>query len=229
MNSILQAGNKDKPFILVNSYTFDDFITNFSEKRPTFLKMDIEGAAIDVLEGMKGYLTSPGISKILMELHPNIFINDEERFRSSFQSLFENGYKLKYLSSAGTYETDIFSKLGYSPKRKYNDGMWRRALYENVSEDHFFQLALNTKFRRFKLGVISWWINPIKALRSNLGSNKLIRTAFFEKTLAITFATFHLHELKEPIFSLTWFDQPKQRIMLVSEEMQFVKMCLDIF
>ena len=123
----------------------------------------------------------------------------------------------------------IFSKLGYSPKRKYNDGMWRRALYENVSEDHFFQLALNTKFRRFKLGVISWWINPIKALRSNLGSNKLIRTAFFEKTLAITFATFHLHELKEPIFSLTWFDQPKQRIMLVSEEMQFVKMCLDIF
>ena len=198
-------------------------------KTANVLKMDIEGAAIDVLEGMKGYLTSPGISKILMELHPNIFINDEERFRSSFQSLFENGYKLKYLSSAGTYETDIFRNWGTRQNEKYNDGMWRRALYENVSEDHFFQLALNTKFRRFKLGVINWWINPIKALRSNLGSNKLIRTAFFEKTLTITFATFHLHELKEPIFSLTWFDQPKQRIMLVSEEMQFVKMCLDIF
>lgn len=228
LNSILEAGNKDKPFILVNSYTFDDFLTNFSEKRPTFIKMDIEGAEIDVFEGMKGYLTSPGVSKILMELHPNIYINDEERFRSSFQSLFENGYKLRYLSSAGTYETDIFSKLGYSPKRKYNDGMWRRALYENVSRDHFFQLALNTKFRRFKLGEINWWVNPIKALRSNLGSNKLIRTAFFEKTMAIIFGTFHLHELTEAIFFRTCFIKQKQNIMLASEEMQFVKMCLDI-
>ena len=55
------------------------------------------------------------------------------------------------------------------------------------------------------------------------GSNR-----FFEKTIAIIFGTFHLHELTGAIFFRTWFNQQKQNIMLVSEELQFVKMCLDI-
>lgn len=57
----------DPDVVKIRSVALDDFFLNRTDK-PTFIKIDVEGAEMKVLQGMKQLLKTP--IKLLLEIHP---------------------------------------------------------------------------------------------------------------------------------------------------------------
>ena len=100
----------DKPSsIRVPCRTLSSLIhdTNFD---PDFIKMDVEGAEIEVIKGFKDYLDSHnGKMSILFEVHPNEY-NEDRNFNNQLNYLFEKGFVTEYLITAEQISSDYFIK-----------------------------------------------------------------------------------------------------------------------
>ena len=81
---------------------------------PDFIKMDVEGAEIEVVRGFKDYLnkTSNKMS-ILFEVHPEEY-SDTRSFNDELNFLFNIGFKTEYLITAGSKFPNFFKERGYS-------------------------------------------------------------------------------------------------------------------
>lgn len=96
--------NQNPDLICVNAVSLDDFFRLKSTK-PTFVKIDVEGAELKVLQGMKNLLS--GRIKLLIEIHPKELsefgssredvLNYLKHFGFLMQSYFENDKKNELL------------------------------------------------------------------------------------------------------------------------------------
>jgi len=71
-------------------YKLDDFLALTKISPPNFLKIDVDGAEIQVLTGMTHTLKSQSLKKIIIELE-----EDGENFRACDRIFSDNGFKIE--------------------------------------------------------------------------------------------------------------------------------------
>jgi len=118
---------KSKDMITVKSITLDDFCKR-ENVYPDFIKMDIQGAEVNVLNGMQNILDC-SFPKFLIELHPEYY-SKENDFRACLETLLEKGYYFKYVVNAKGGTKKIFD---YTEVRKFRNA--KRSVFENVPTD----------------------------------------------------------------------------------------------
>lgn len=101
--------------IETNVLTLDTFIERENLPLPDFIRMDLEGGEIAVIEGAKNTLSKAKNMKIEMELHYPHFENPEV-LTEALRNIFDAGfYQKKFISHFGTRVSDshIFHKPEY--------------------------------------------------------------------------------------------------------------------
>lgn len=151
----------------VPATTMDGFFKD--KKSPNFIKMDIEGHEVEVLEGMYETLkNSPPPVKILMEVHPGYY-SEEHSLEVQLRRLLEIGFRTKYVVSAGIAQPDFFIENGYKPFKVYKIAQtkFERGIYTNISDEHML-IAACRKHRQFNN-------------RLNIYVNHIVRAIMIEK------------------------------------------------
>jgi len=150
--------------IKVQCTTLDKFISKFGN--PNFIKMDIEGAEVDVLHGLFNSLNESFPLKILIETHPLAY-NNVRNMESVLTKLVNLGFNIKYVVSAGHIIPKIFKDYGYSPNKKLCIEGLNRGIYTKISNKD----AIN--FSSFTHG--EW------CQKKNKKSNRSVRYVMFER------------------------------------------------
>jgi len=105
---------------------------------PELIKFDIEGSEVEVLDGMRELVeTTDYEGKIVMELHPTMY-NEDRSLERQMRWFIENGFRTKYVISAGVFQPDKFKEWGYEPVKNFKSN---RALYTDFSDDHMIQAS----------------------------------------------------------------------------------------
>lgn len=168
--------SEDSPnFRKIKCCSFDSY---FSDKSlPSFIKMDVEGAELDIILGMKNFLESSSKCKIIMELHPTLY--SSEKCIESFDLLFKNGFKLeKFVGSAFAHSHPLL-KDNYKPTSKFRSGGFTRAVYNDVKKEDFYKILLNTNPNKSLYNVSTYIRRPKTLFKPFLQSTKLARAALF--------------------------------------------------
>ncbi len=121
--------------VTVDVQTIDSMFAN-KENLPTFYKMDVEGHEVKVLRGMrKTAKRSPKDTKILMEVHPQLFNSGDLNFEPELRAMMDLGFRFKYVISAAIAQPQLFKDRGYKPKRVYESSGWHRGVYDDVTDE----------------------------------------------------------------------------------------------
>jgi len=103
-NSLAKPNSSSGRFIRVRTTSIDEYCAEGSIKRIDFLKIDVEGAEIDVLRGARAALSGEVKPKIHIEFHPKT----QEAFGRSLPELAETllacGYQLLRITDEGPRE-----------------------------------------------------------------------------------------------------------------------------
>ena len=83
---------KNDHVIIVKSTTLDDFFKD-KETKPDVIKIDVEGAEMKVLEGMK-HLKKQGNLKLFIEVHPKRLLEYQSSASAVILLLLNEGYKV---------------------------------------------------------------------------------------------------------------------------------------
>jgi len=172
LHSIHNSDSGDK--ISIPAVTVSSFLTN--KKNPNFIKMDVEGAEVEIFEGMKNFvLNTDHTIKILVEVHPNYYSNDHS-FAPQLIWYEKNGFKVKYLISATVAEPDFFLERGLKPSQSYSMGGYSRGLYENLEMKTVIEAINNDKPQKFyppnRINkILSFFGLPVK----HAFTNKIVR------------------------------------------------------
>ncbi len=142
--SSIDSHGKSIKKINVKSYRFSTF---FQKRRfPEFIKMDVEGAEVIILEDAFLYFKENKYhTKILFECH-QYFYNKHNvvlKFQKILNDYLSIGFKIKYLISTPSANPEIFQMKGYSPVKIYDFGSFQRGLYENVESADAIDLICN--------------------------------------------------------------------------------------
>lgn len=150
--------------------------TFFADKPcANFIKMDIEGAEVEAIEGMIQTLSkAKSPVKILLETHPACY-QQGQTMESCLRKLFEIGFTAKYLISAGTAQPDFFIQKGYKPQRVYHSGGWSRGVYCNIPQDVVIDAVCNLHPGSFKRSVRSCLKRPWLLFNRTVQTNKVVR------------------------------------------------------
>jgi len=133
--------------IEVPCYTLEDFLKD--RRYPNFIKMDIEGHEVYVLDGGFEYFKSrhDGPTTFLIECHPyvgNPRCEDPERdFVPVLEKYFEIGFKPKY-AIAGCAPDGVplrWDDAGCDRVKEVESDGFTRVLYENITEDDILHIA----------------------------------------------------------------------------------------
>lgn len=159
--------------ITVPVSTFDNY---FSDKPfPTFMKMDVEGAELSVINGMKDFLRTDNPLKILLELHPGFYSENKTATRAAFDLLFTNGFRLDTFASGSIACPKPITDKGYRPYKTYKSGSWGRGLYRNVSPEDFYNFIDNKEPVKVRLSLK----DAIFQRKRFKTTNKIARAALF--------------------------------------------------
>tara|TARA_Y100000310_G_C20697331_1_gene826646 strand:- start:4744 stop:5490 length:747 start_codon:yes stop_codon:yes gene_type:complete len=89
--SIAESG-KDTEFIEMDAIALDDFYTE-KDYKPDVLKIDVEGAEMQVLQGMKSLLETRDLV-LFIELHGNVLPNFGSSSKEVINYLIDKGYMI---------------------------------------------------------------------------------------------------------------------------------------
>jgi len=116
-------------------------LTNFlkEKKYPNFIKMDTEGAEVEIFKGMYDYFINNNKGKclIVLEMHP-MFYSKERDLEIEFKKFLNIGFKTKYVISAGVPVPDKFKELGYN---KPIDIFKSRGVYDNFNNEDMIYVS----------------------------------------------------------------------------------------
>ena len=138
-----------KEFIVVEVKTLFDFMSG--RGFPDFIKMDVEGAEVEILEGGLPLFKQSFPCKILMEVHPKLYHPGDLQYQ--LYALLDLGFHIKYVMSAGVACPDEFKAKGYKPDMEFQSGSFTRGLYTNIKEDDAIEWASNVIHQKTPVGV----------------------------------------------------------------------------
>ena len=126
-------------------------ITSFlrDKEPPSFLKMDVEGAEVEILNGMREYAEKTSHEmKILIEVHPNYY-SEGHSFNDELQWYARHGFYVKYLVTATVSRPDYFVNKRMTPIEEYEQGGYSRGIYENLDLNDVIEAINNIKPQKF--------------------------------------------------------------------------------
>ena len=151
----------------VKTFTLGDFAKLYETGRPHFLKIDVEGAEVEVLRGGREFLADcPKPCKFIMEVHPATY-DAEHNLETEIRFLFEHGWAPKYMASAAVLCPDKFKAAGLKPFKEFPGERYSRAIYKDFSPEHLLEFACHQHFQEV----------PGKKT-----SSKIVRSILLEKT-----------------------------------------------
>jgi len=134
---------KNSGRISVKVHTVDDLVERYKLK-PSFLRMDIEGHEVEVIEGMKKTLINASIGFVLFfELHPDEY-SVEHSLSDKLDFLYENGFAVRAIVSAGTEQPAMYKTLNLSPDEVIETDGLLRGIYYDVDKVLAVKLATAT-------------------------------------------------------------------------------------
>lgn len=119
----------------------DDFITQYGNV--DLLRMDIEGYEVEVLRGARKAIAEGRFRGIItLETHLPQY-NEQHSLRNELQFLFDNGYKILYLTS-NKEPAESFRLFNLFPAKKFlTSPSCIQGVYEEISNDTGLQLITN--------------------------------------------------------------------------------------
>lgn len=116
---------------------------NFDHSKIKLLRMDVEGAEIDILQSLSKNINKVPNLSVLFETHPDFY--SEHKLLNILDPFFKEGYKFKKLITSGSFNEKFFSifKLKES-KIHFSDG-FKRFQFDNVSKDLGIELINHKK------------------------------------------------------------------------------------
>ncbi len=178
LGSLCATGNTNGVIDVVVQ-TGDEFFSN--KVLPDFIKMDIEGAEVEAIEGMLKTLEKKrGVVKILIETHP-MYYDPEDSFKQQLIKLFEIGYRVKYLISAGVSRPFFFASRGYKSCKVYRSGYWTRGVYSGISNEDVLESVRNLHTELIKKSFKKCLLRPWQFLNRTVHNRKLVRGLFLER------------------------------------------------
>ena len=138
LNSVSKTKRSVKS-ISVPSYDLPNFLQD--KECPNFIKMDVEGHEVQILDAGLEYFTKQETSiKILLEVHPQ-FYNEENNFAKTLEKYFENGFSTKYVTSTPVAQPLKFKEANYEPITSFNTDGAVRGLYDCVSNEKLIEFS----------------------------------------------------------------------------------------
>lgn len=110
-----------------------------------FMRMDIEAYECFLIDGAMEFFKRKNNIKLLIELHPDCYNEQELNFSRRLKELQNIGFKARYLISAGIARPKEIIARGYSPIKTARELKWERGLYENVKMDDLIDFLKNDK------------------------------------------------------------------------------------
>lgn len=152
--------------ITVKVTKLDDFLKD--KQKPQFMKMDIEGHEVEVLEGLyETVKNSDCPMKILMEVHP-MYYSEDHSLDKQLRNYLNVGFKAKYVLSAGVGRPDFFVNNGYEPEKVFDvGGGLERGIFTNISGEHLLSALSGRHLQYIK--------------RVNQSTNKIVRAIMIER------------------------------------------------
>ena len=137
--SSVQKTPKSTKKINIQSFTLEDFLKD--RNYVNFIKMDVEGHEVKILEGgLEYFKKNRGATNILLEVHPK-FYNDENSLADILEKYFQIGFNAKYTVSTPVYQPRLFAEAGYTPVEEvYTDG-FKRGIYKDIKNDDLIKFA----------------------------------------------------------------------------------------
>jgi len=133
---------------LLNSIKFD-------HSKIKLLRMDVEGAEIDILESISNNINKVPNLAVLFETHPDFYT--EEQLSEILEPFFKKGYKFKKLISSGSFEEKFFKLFKLKEtKIHFSDG-FRRFQFDNVPKDLGIELINYKKPKLIRYVLLSKW------------------------------------------------------------------------
>ena len=126
--SSIFATQEDSEKRQIKSTTVKDFLleNNISLSQHVVIKMDVEGAEVEILQSSFEIFSQMINVSILMEVHPHTYKGDA--MQGILESLFATGFEVTLVETAWIQTPELFKDAELSPAFIFNN----RALYKNV-------------------------------------------------------------------------------------------------
>ena len=139
--------------------------------QPDFIKMDVEGAEIEVVSGFREYIKqNKNKLSILFEVHPNDY-SENRNFNEQLNFLFSNGFYTESLITAGTYFPQFFIERGYSSSISFKSGKFNRHIIDDVKNEDVINALNNQAYFKEKNNLSAIF----KTLKLYSNSKKIVR------------------------------------------------------
>ena len=140
LHSFIADENSSGELVDVPTTTIPEFCKG--KRKIDFIRMDIEGYEVEVLEGLLPALEDDNFRpSILFEIHRRKY-TDTHTIKPSLEAMFEKGYHAKIIvSNEGPWAK--FSDYGYKADIIFPTDGWIRGLYYNISNEDAINFICN--------------------------------------------------------------------------------------
>jgi len=144
-----QAFGKQEAYVDTLEVEVVNILEFVKDKRAIdFIRMDIEGYEVEVLEGMmEGIIAGDLSPKILFEVHRPKYDDVQHNMRAHLAQLFEFGYIPRTLISTDE-SLARFREKGYEPQNVIRTDGVKRGLYEGISKEEAIEFICDIGFVR---------------------------------------------------------------------------------
>ena len=125
-------------------------IKTFLEKRnyPNFVKMDVEGHEVKILEsGLDYFEENHGSTSILLEVHPQYY-NENNNLEKILNEYFNLGFSCRWVVSTPIPQPKLFRKAGYKPLKTFHTDGFHRGLYNNIRNDDLIRFSCQEHYEK---------------------------------------------------------------------------------
>jgi FkbM family methyltransferase len=131
----------------VKSTTLKDFLlqNNISLTEHLVIKMDVEGAEVEILESSLAIFQKMKNVSILMEVHPTLY--KDNRMKEILSLMISNGFKFTLVESAGLKNPSYFKDDNFMPFLTYNS----RGLFKDFDEKKVIAACSKKIFNKINL------------------------------------------------------------------------------
>jgi FkbM family methyltransferase len=117
--------------VVVPTYTLEQLVSRYGEF--DYLRMDIEGHEVEVLEGVaKLYGKVKKMPKIIFETHPRTY-HEGHAIAPILEQLYNLGYCAEYVASSSERGTKILQDLGYGAVKKIRTDEVFRTVHTDIA------------------------------------------------------------------------------------------------
>lgn len=135
LNSFLKSSIHDSEE-QIKTFTLESIFEQTKSKTPLLIKMDIEGHEVRILNSSIEFLDKLNDVNLLIEVHPLLY-GPENCFKTTLSKLFDIGFEVGLIESAGKPVPIEFKKAGYTPFKVQNN----RGLYAGISKTFVLENA----------------------------------------------------------------------------------------